>query len=208
MVAIAVYSPDPSRGRALDALLRTLPEVTVVGLAAEPSALIALLDESYVDLAVMDAPLVQRDLGGRRPRIKWLALVDETDPESLEALRAGAAAILPRSAGRDAFAIAITATMSGLTVLPQALAAVLIEPEGPADAPAVPGDAPSARLTPRELEVLAKMADGASNKAIARALDISFHTAKFHVAAILAKLDADTRTEAVTRAAQLGLVML
>jgi DNA-binding NarL/FixJ family response regulator len=64
------------------------------------------------------------------------------------------------------------------------------------------------RLTPRELEVLAAMADGASNKAIARRLAISFHTAKFHVAAILAKLDADSRTEAVAKAAQSGLVML
>ena len=65
-----------------------------------------------------------------------------------------------------------------------------------------------ARLTRRELEVLAAMANGASNKAIARRLGISFHTAKFHVAAILAKLDADSRTEAVAKAAQLGLVML
>jgi len=69
-------------------------------------------------------------------------------------------------------------------------------------------DAVRARLTPRELEVLAAMADGASNKAIARRLGISFHTAKFHVAAILDKLNADSRTEAVTKAAQLGLVML
>ena len=69
-------------------------------------------------------------------------------------------------------------------------------------------DADRARLTPRELEVLAAMADGVSNKAIARRLGISFHTAKFHVAAILAKLDADSRTEAVARAAHLGLVML
>jgi DNA-binding NarL/FixJ family response regulator len=65
-----------------------------------------------------------------------------------------------------------------------------------------------ARLTPRELEVLAAMADGASNKAIARRLDISFHTVKFHVASILTKLDADTRTEALARAARMGLVML
>ena len=71
------------------------------------------------------------------------------------------------------------------------------------DAPANGGP-----LTPRELEVLAAMADGASNKVIARRLGISFHTAKFHVAAILAKLDADSRTEAVARAAHLGLVML
>jgi len=52
------------------------------------------------------------------------------------------------------------------------------------------------------------MADGASNKAIARRLGISFHTVKFHVAAILVKLDADSRTEAVAKAAHLGLVML
>ena len=52
------------------------------------------------------------------------------------------------------------------------------------------------------------MADGASNKVIARRLGISLYTAKFHVAAILTKLDADSRTEAVARAAHLSLVML
>ena len=66
----------------------------------------------------------------------------------------------------------------------------------------------NAQLTARELEVLTAMADGATNKAIARRLGISFHTVKFHVAAILEKLDADTRTEAVMKAAQLGIVML
>ena len=64
------------------------------------------------------------------------------------------------------------------------------------------------RLTAREIEVLAAMADGASNKEIARRLNISFHTVKFHVAAILDKLEADSRTEAVVKASQLGIVML
>lgn len=63
-------------------------------------------------------------------------------------------------------------------------------------------------LTPRELEVLGAIADGASNKMIARRLGISFHTVKFHVASILEKLDADSRTEAVAEAARRGLVML
>jgi DNA-binding NarL/FixJ family response regulator len=66
----------------------------------------------------------------------------------------------------------------------------------------------TASLTPREREVLAALADGASNKVIARRLGISFHTAKFHVAAVLAKLDVDSRTEAVSVAARQGLVML
>ena len=63
-------------------------------------------------------------------------------------------------------------------------------------------------LTPRELEVLGLLSDGASNKAIARRLGISVHTAKFHVASLLDKLDAAGRTDAVTHAARLGVINL
>jgi DNA-binding CsgD family transcriptional regulator len=63
-------------------------------------------------------------------------------------------------------------------------------------------------LTARELEVLWLLAEGASNKLIARRLGISFHTAKFHVASIAAKLDATGRTDAVAQAVRLGLIML
>jgi DNA-binding CsgD family transcriptional regulator len=63
-------------------------------------------------------------------------------------------------------------------------------------------------LTTREGEVLALLAVGASNKAIARRLDISVHTAKFHVASILDKLDATGRTDAVAQGVRLGLLML
>jgi len=63
-------------------------------------------------------------------------------------------------------------------------------------------------LTPRELEVLALLAEGASNKAIARRLEISVHTAKFHVGSLLDKLDAIGRTDAVAQAARLGVIHL
>ena len=63
-------------------------------------------------------------------------------------------------------------------------------------------------LTPRELDVLALMAEGASNKAIARQLGISVHTAKFHVGSILDKLDATGRTDAVAHAARRGVINL
>jgi DNA-binding NarL/FixJ family response regulator len=67
---------------------------------------------------------------------------------------------------------------------------------------------PAEDLTARELQVLQLLAEGLSNKAIAQRLQISEHTAKFHVAAILGKLEAHTRTEAVTRAVRQGLIIL
>jgi DNA-binding CsgD family transcriptional regulator len=63
-------------------------------------------------------------------------------------------------------------------------------------------------LTPRESEVLALLANGASNKHVARALDISVHTAKFHVAALLSKLGARNRTDAIAIAMREGLLLL
>ncbi len=63
-------------------------------------------------------------------------------------------------------------------------------------------------LTPRELEVLDLVAEGESNKSIARRLGISVHTAKFHVASVLDKLDATGRTDAVAHAARLGIIQL
>ncbi|WP_065754972.1 response regulator transcription factor [Bradyrhizobium paxllaeri] len=63
-------------------------------------------------------------------------------------------------------------------------------------------------LTPRERDVLLLLAEGASNKAIARRLGISVHTAKFHVGSLLDKLDATGRTDAVTHAARLGVINL
>ena len=68
-----------------------------------------------------------------------------------------------------------------------------------------PGDI---ELTPRELDVLVLMAEGASNKIIAKQLGISVHTAKFHVGSILDKLDATGRTDAVAHAARRGVIHL
>ena len=67
------------------------------------------------------------------------------------------------------------------------------------------GDVP---LTPRELEVLTLLAEGMSNKAIARRLGISVHTAKFHVGALIDKFDAVGRTDAVAHAARRGVIHL
>ena len=69
-------------------------------------------------------------------------------------------------------------------------------------------DTGGAPLTPRELEVLRMMADGAANKEIAWKLAISEHTVKFHVASVMGKLNASSRTEAVTRGLRRGLILM
>ena len=89
----------------------------------------------------------------------------------------------------------------------------LVAPGQPANVAIVSREAPAANdsageLTPRERDVLALMAEGASNKAIARQLGISVHTAKFHVGSILDKLDATGRTDAVAHAARRGVIHL
>ena len=88
----------------------------------------------------------------------------------------------------------------------------LAAPGEAADAELVePGEASAeaeVALTPREFEVLSLIAEGASNKAIARRLAISVHTVKFHVASLLEKLDAEGRTEAIALAARLGVIRL
>jgi DNA-binding NarL/FixJ family response regulator len=229
MVAIAIFSTDPARRRSLGQMLRGDPTVTIVGLADDPAVVLRLMDQNQLDAVLADAPPGDQlsDWRSRHDRTAFVVLLEGADPgDAIEAFHAGAGAILPRSAERAEILAAIKAVSGGLAVLPRELMATLLNGGGsPAitsladelpDGSELPDgnespdghEAAGARLTPRELEVLAAMADGASNKAIARRLDISFHTAKFHVAAILAKLDADSRTEAVTRAAQLGLVML
>ena len=89
----------------------------------------------------------------------------------------------------------------------------LAGPEEPADlevkSPVPSGDNEGeAALTARELEVLALLAEGASNKAIARRLGISVHTAKFHVGSLLDKLDVGGRAGAVAEAARRGVIQL
>ena len=134
-----------------------------------------------------------------------LALVaDEAAGEV--ALTAGARGLLFRDVGPSPLAAALLAVARGLTVFDPALTEVRAAPR--ATPSTVTGTAGPDSLTPREREVLALLAEGLSNKAIADRLSISEHTAKFHVNAVLAKLGVQRRTEAVVRAARMGLVTL
>jgi DNA-binding NarL/FixJ family response regulator len=110
----------------------------------------------------------------------------------------GLRASLPLRATAEEVAAAVRAVHAGLVVLHPAA----LEPATAGDPSATAG----APLTAREREILELMADGASNRIIAARLAISRHTAKFHVASILAKLGAGSRTEAVALALRGGLL--
>jgi len=211
MVAIAIFSADPAMCRSLEQLLREDSALSIAGVVDDPAAISLLIDQNHVNVVLADAPAREQlaDWRTRHNQTAFVIFLDGADEEaSLEALYAGARAILPRKAKPDEIVTVIKAVTNGLAVLPDELLLTLLSGASLVGELLDDNDVDRARLTARELEVLAAMADGVSNKAIARRLGISFHTAKFHVAAILAKLDADSRTEAVAKAAQLGLVML
>jgi DNA-binding NarL/FixJ family response regulator len=122
------------------------------------------------------------------------------------ALREGVRGYLSRGSTAEEMAAAIRAAAEGLIVLHPSLIDTLVQPW----AAALPGDAqaPEEPLTAREREVLQLLAQGLANKQIAQRLTISEHTVKFHVGEVMAKLGAASRTEAVTRAARRGLLVL
>jgi DNA-binding NarL/FixJ family response regulator len=124
-----------------------------------------------------------------------------------EARPAGVRAVLPRNSSAAEIIAAIEAVAAGLFVFhPADVDAVpAARPREPESAP---GTALVEPLTPREIEVLRLLAEGLGNKEIAARLNISEHTAKFHVASIMGKLGATSRTEAVTLGIRHGLVMI
>ena len=111
-------------------------------------------------------------------------------------------ALLLRDSDPDTIVAGLRALDEGLTAIDPRLSDLL--------GPALPGDyqRPADPLTAREDEVLQMLARGLTNRAIANELDITQHTVKFHVNAIMSKLDAQSRTEAVVRATQLGIIVL
>jgi len=211
MPAVAILSADPVLRRSLERLPQDAPTITLAGCAGRLSDLLRLVSRHRVDIVLMDAPSREQleEWQAAHHAIILLVLLRSVTPEdTIAALNAGATAVLNRSADCNEILAAIMAASRGLVVLPAEHLAMMLADASVSDQSLENGGSGHVRLTQRELEVLAAMANGASNKAIARQLGISFHTAKFHVAAILTKLDADSRTEAVMKAAQAGLVML
>lgn len=119
-------------------------------------------------------------------------------------LRLGIRAILPSDVSSDELINAIKATSAGLTVLHPELLNAFTSVLSVARST----DSPSTVLTAREIEVLEMLAEGLGNKAIARRLNLSEHTVKFHISSIFSKLNVSSRTEAVILGARQGWILL
>ncbi len=117
-------------------------------------------------------------------------------------LRAGVRGVLPSGIGEEELSAALAAVSSGLVVIdPRELTRAAADPGGESLEFVEP-------LTAREKQVLQMLSEGLGNKEIAARLKLSEHTVKFHVAAILGKLGASTRTEAVSVAMRRGLILV
>ena len=176
-------------------------------MAAHDVTVVAELEPEDDVTAFVDASLdaVVWEGSETPPRLLVPLLVLITEGEEVNgALEAGAAGVLLRTAEGEKMVAALQAMVAGLVALEPALTEFLGAESHQGDAPADLID----NLTPREVQVLGLLSEGLSNKGIAKRLEISEHTVKFHVNALLSKFGARTRTEVVARAVGSGLVTL
>jgi len=188
-------------------------DVKIVGSAAHIDAVDGQLSDTQPQVLLVDASaeqpetmigsLTDSDLAAEIPTV--VLAEPGSSAVAAQALHAGIRAVLPSGLPTDQLAATLQAVASGLVVLHPAEVQAAFPVAAPASQPLAELPEP---LTRREREVLQMLAAGLANKEIAARLNISEHTAKFHVAAILGKLGAATRTEAVALGIRRGLVLL
>ncbi len=206
LMRILLIAADPLVRAGLATLFVDLPAVEVVGQMSPFDDLLAGVAAYRPDLLVWDMGWPEERLFERLAEVidevppSLLLVTDESSAST--GWSVGARAILERRANGALIAAAAAALVQGLIVIEPALADGL-----PTHQPRVE-QAPIEPLTGRELDVLRGLAEGLSNKQLAHHLAISEHTVKFHVNALMGKLGAQSRTEAVVRATRVGLIFL
>ena len=214
-IRIAVADDHPVVREGLVAMLETQPDFEVVGEAGSGPEALAVVAERRPDVLLLDLEMPGLDGVGVLRRLRETGAptraiaftVFDTDERIIAAVEAGAAGYLLKGAPRaDIFAAVRVVAAGGSLLAPVAASTVLRRVRG--DDGRSPRSPTSPALTPRERAVLEQLARGLGNKQIAYALGITERTVKFHVSSVFTKLGASNRTEAVTRAAQAGLIAL
>ena len=198
-----IVAPDPLARAGLAMLLADFEQCDVVAQIDSDLAWIDELARFSVDVVLCDFGWQQQielpDLEG--VTVPVVAIVSDED-RAIDAWSAGVKGVLGRSVSAETLVAALIAVAYNLTVIHPDFVELLAENA------ATDADLPLEPLTPRESEVLDQLAAGLTNKAIAQELGISDHTVKFHVNAVLSKLDAQSRTEAVVNAIRAGILSL
>ncbi len=210
-IRVLVVAAYPAVRAGLRAMLDGTDGIAVVGEIA-PAALPAAEGPLAADVLLIDLDEDAESLIAAAGDLlaQSAAVLLAADPEDFRGMAAEARApraYLLRDAGAEELTAAVHAVARGLVVLDPAVARAALSAPAP-EVRAASGAGGGEPLTEREQEVLRLLALGLPNKAIALRLGISEHTVKFHVGAILAKLGAAGRTEAVMLAARSGLLPL
>ena len=194
MISVLIVDDHPVVRQGLRALLEVQDDITVVGEAGDGRAAVSLATSLSPDIVLLDLKLPGMDgIAVLQPLsaagLRVLVLTSATDPAAAsQAVRAGAAGVVYKDIDPDALVRAIRSVHDGNVLLAPEAAGSLVR-----------GSAAST-LTPREREVLAGIAEGRSNREIARLLRVSEKTVKAHVSSVLAKLGVQDRTQAAVYA--------
>jgi two-component system, NarL family, response regulator YdfI len=217
VISVFIVAASPLARSGLENLL-VARQIEIAGSAAHFDELDGRLADLSADAILVDSTgepfehfLDSLVTSGVASDFSVLVLVEPASlAASSAALREGVRAVLPNDVSPEQLVAALQAAASGLLVLHPAQAAAQVTSNGFASSPSPSRDLDELAepLTPRESEVLQMLASGLGNKEIAAKLTISEHTVKFHVASILGKLGAATRTQAVSIGIRRGLVLL
>jgi two-component system, NarL family, response regulator YdfI len=213
MIRVLIVASSSISQSGLENLLRASTSLQVVHVVSDFSQLSENVEELQPDVVVaeitgQDKTLPEEILKlSEEAPVAIVLLVDDANTErDVDAFRNGIRAVLPRNMSPGGIIAAVEAVGVGLAVLvPEGLDNLVRESTASHKTVSPPL---VEALTPREIEVLGMMVEGWGNKEISSRLGISEHTVKFHVASIMGKLNASSRTEAVTSGIRHGLIML
>lgn len=194
MIRVLVAASSQVSRAGLKSLVEESPEVAVAG-SVSPGELVEHTLELHPDVILWQISADEDSAAMLRILERQNTILLTSNP-ALELIRAGARGVLPLDASAEQIGIAVRAAAAGLAVF---------SPEHLSQPPATPV---ASVLTARETEVLRMIAEGLANKEIAYRLGISEHTVKFHVSALLGKLGASTRAEAIGAGIRQGVIML